>query len=98
MIRYHPKAENDLWNYARYLANRVSVNLANRFLKAAEATLLELEFMPGMGGIYIKRDGIRRIRIKGFKNHILYYKQLTEDTIELVRVIHGSRHNKRFKE
>lgn len=65
-----------------------------RFLDAAGATFRELARKPDLGALGEFRSpylaGIRRWRVKGFKNYLIFYRQ-REDGIEVIRVLHGAR-------
>jgi len=93
MIRRRPRAIEALIESAEYIGADSPMS-AERFLVAAERTFQELEGMPGMGHIYAsdnpKLSGIRVWAIKGFRNHLVFYRAL-DDGIDVLTVIHGAR-------
>jgi len=88
-----PQAESDLDELAEYLG-RDDRRLAERFLAAADATFADLTVTPGLGGLREFRDvrlqSLRSWRIRGFENWLVFYR-VTEEGIEVVRVLHGAR-------
>ena len=67
---------------------------ATRFLKAANETIERLAERPGLGSSLEtsnpELEGLRFRLVKGFKKYlILYIPQ--EDSIDVVRVLHGAR-------
>lgn len=92
-LRVEPRADRDLTDHATYLAEH-SLDLAIRFLAAAQATVDELLRMPEMGS---PRDfknprltGIRQWPIKSFGKYLVFYRPI-EEGISVVRVLHGAR-------
>ncbi|MFM9994383.1 MAG: type II toxin-antitoxin system RelE/ParE family toxin [Phycisphaerales bacterium] len=73
---------------------RDSVQAAERFLDACEATFDRLARWPGIGrkhpGIRRRFGRIRTFRIEGFPNHLVLY-EVVKDGIVVVRVVHGAR-------
>ncbi len=67
---------------------------ADRFLAEAEATMIRLARMPGLGERYEPDEplyaGLRYCRISRFRNYIIFYKPIP-DGIEVYRVLHGAR-------
>jgi len=63
-------------------------------MDAVEETLADLERMPGMGHRYesARRQlaGIRVWSVKGFPNHLIFYRP-TKEGIEVLHVLHGAR-------
>ena len=92
--RVLPAADRDLDDQAAYLAHEASLETALRFYDAADATFQTLARMSGMGERWVspepRLDGLRVFRIKGFENHLVFYRP-TEDGIAIVRVLHGAR-------
>ena len=74
---------------------------ALRFFSAAEASFFDLARTPAMGLVCEYRGargkGLRRWRVKGFENYLIFYRALPE-LIEIVRVLHGARDLKRMFE
>ena len=78
---------------ADYLAERGSLDASDRFLAATEAAFKKLAAMPGMG---VFRDygpefsGLRMWPVPKFTKYLIFYTA-TEETLEVVRVLHGAR-------
>lgn len=89
-----PKADRDLDGYADYLAEDANLDLALRFLAAADETFALLARQPNMGW----RSRIRRaelaplrvFRVTGFEHVLIFYRPLP-DGVDILRVVHGSR-------
>jgi len=86
-------AENDLVDCYIYLAENVSLAMADQFLKNAEASFNELALNPLMGSPLILQNpmfsGMRKWRVKQFINILIFYMP-RNDGVSIVRVIHGS--------
>lgn len=87
-----PQARQDLWEIAAYLAqDRLAV--AMRFLQAAENTYNQILKNPTLDSVSEFSSplllGIRRWRIKGFTNYLIFYRSTTTE-IEIIRVLHGA--------
>lgn len=94
-VQIRPQARRDLDDTAAYLADASeSVDLAYRFLDAAEASFERLVAMPGIGLAREYRDpalaNIRMWPIDGFHSYFIFYRCVEAD-IEIVRVIHAKR-------
>ena len=92
-IQVTPEASNDLDNEFDYLAER-NTDAARRFYAAAQETFVSLAEMPGAG---VLRDyqnpqlaGMRMRAIQGFRNYLAFYLT-TDDSIQILRVLHGAR-------
>ena len=89
-----PAADTDLDEQAQYLSENASLDTALRFYDSAAMTFAFLAEAPTIGPIRETKNpalaGIRLWRIKGFENHLIFYRP-TEDGIEIVRVLHGHR-------
>jgi toxin ParE1/3/4 len=88
-------ARRDLIAQWVWYAENASIDVADRFLEAADNTLHLLSTQPESGGLFFvnKRElqGMRRIRVSdGFEKILLFYFPL-QDGVDLVRVVHGSR-------
>ena len=92
LLKY-PEANRDLIEIADYIA-RDSIDAALRFLDAADATFLDLLAFPGMGAVRdVKNDQLGELRswaVRGFANYLIFYR-VTNEGIEIVRVLHGAR-------
>jgi toxin ParE1/3/4 len=88
-------AKCDLIEQWLWYAEQGGIEVADRFLSAAENTLELLFTQPSMGTPVLTRnsqlDGLRRFPVSdGFERILLFYFPLP-DAVDLVRVIHGSR-------
>lgn len=88
-------ARRDIVAQWLWYSENASIDVADRFLAAAETTLELLSTQPKSGAaVFVHRpelQGMRRARVSGgFEKILLFYFPL-EDGIDLVRVIHGSR-------
>lgn len=96
----HRAAMRDLAEHFDYIALD-SESAALRFYSAAESSFRDLAKNPTMGVACQFRSpkgkGLRRWRIKGFENHLIFYRPFN-DRIEIVRVLHGARNLKRMFE
>jgi toxin ParE1/3/4 len=93
VIERKPQAKLDLLQHFIYIGQN-NLGAAERFLVAVEEALEKLADMPGMGA---KREfrkpelvGIRSWVVTGFKNYIIFYKEINGG-IEVLRVLHGAR-------
>ncbi|MCC6322658.1 MAG: type II toxin-antitoxin system RelE/ParE family toxin [Phycisphaerales bacterium] len=93
MVRKLPAAVDDLLDQFTYIGLN-SLDAADRFLARAEATFAELCRYPGLGRSVAHAPramkGLRVLRIRGFPNHQVYYRELP-GAIEIVRVLHCAR-------
>ncbi len=93
MIVRRPAFIDALIENATYIGQD-SPAAAERFLAAAEATILQLQQTPRLGRIYESENprlaGIRVIHIKAFRNYLLFYR-LIPAGIELLHLLHGAR-------
>jgi toxin ParE1/3/4 len=88
-------AKRDLIEQWLWYAENASIDVADRFLRAAEKNLKQLANMPESGAPVLVRNptlrGIRRFPVSdGFEKILLFYFP-PQHGIDLVRVIHGSR-------
>ena len=89
----HPLAEQDLDNYATYIAqDKLEAGL--RLYECAEKTYQSLADFPEIGKRYRSSDpslkNIRFFPIKGFSKYLVFYLPIDKG-IEIVRVIRQSR-------
>ena len=86
-------ARLDLIETFAYLGN-ADPRVGDRFFAAVEATLQKIAEFPEMGSLCRvmnpKLNGLRRISVRGFKKHQVFYRN-EGATIRVVRVLHGSR-------
>ncbi|MGA2186545.1 MAG: type II toxin-antitoxin system RelE/ParE family toxin [Bryobacteraceae bacterium] len=88
-------AKRDLIRQWVWYAENASVEVADRFLAAADATLEMLAANPKIApATSVSRrelQGVRRFPVSdGFEKILLFHFPL-QDGVELIRVIHGSR-------
>src|SRR5438046_1229810 len=92
-ITKRPEAKRDLIAAAAYFGEQAGMRVSGRFLKAAEAAFETLAFMPRMGVVrdYGNPDfaGMRMWPVPRFRKYLIFYL-VTEEEIEIVRVLHGS--------
>ena len=99
-ILKHRAATRDLAEHFDYIGLD-SEAAALRFYSAAEASFRDLAQNPTIGVACEfrapKGKGLRRWRIKGFENYLIFYRPFT-DRIEITRILHGARNLKRMFE
>ncbi len=88
-----PRAERDIEECFVYIA-KDNLDTGVFFLVAVEDSLEQLAKFPLLGK---QRDfadkrfqNVRMWRVKGYEKYLIFY-QVTENTIEVIRVLHGSR-------
>ena len=95
-----PEADRDIEEQFDYLAAR-RLDAALRFLQATSDTFEQLAEMPGMGAPRRfnnpKLAGVRMWPIRGFENYLSFYLT-TEESIQVLRVLHGARNIERIFE
>ena len=88
-----PDADRDLEETAHFIGMD-NAKAAKRFLDAATAGFRSLSDAPRIGGrVEINNAalaGLRRRRVPGFENHLIFYR-VSEEAIEVIRVLHGAR-------
>ena len=88
-------AKRDLVAPWVWYAENASVEVADRFLKAAESSLNLLSTQPLSGTMIATRTpqlhGMRRIPVSGGFENILLFCFPLDDGVELVRAVHGNR-------
>ncbi len=83
-------AENDIDGIVAYLAER-NVEAAIALIDAIEETLRLVSRSPTIGTpVDAKPGGFRVVATRRFKNYLIYFR-LTDDRIEVARVVHGAR-------
>ena len=88
-------AKRDLIIQWVWYAETATIEVADRFLAATEATLALLATQPESGSPFFvhktELQGMRRFPVSdGFEKVLLFYFPL-QDGIDLVRVVHGRR-------
>lgn len=92
-------AKRDLIKHFAYLGEHGSIEVAERFLQAAERSLQRLAQMPDMGiSGKVQRGkfaGVRLWPISGFDRYIIVYRPL-KDGVQVERVIHSAQDYRRL--
>ena len=88
-------ARRDLIQQWVWYAENASIEVADRFLRAADKTLDLLSTQPESGAAFFARkpelQNMRQFPVSdGFGKILLFYFPL-QDGVDLVRVVHGSR-------
>ena len=87
-------AKRDLTDHFVFLGENASVDVARRFLHAANVSFQALAKMPELGAQRTFRNprwsSVRAWPVKGFERYLIFYRPLT-DGVEILRVIHGAR-------
>jgi toxin ParE1/3/4 len=94
-IVIRPAAARDVDDQAEYLSSQASEQVANRFLDGVNQAIQDAARMPAIGSPYPlsnpRLQGLRSCQARGrFRQHIIFYLP-TDDGIEVVRVLRGSR-------
>ena len=88
-----PRARAELHDQAEYISVEDEES-SRRFLAAASASFADLLATPGLGRLRRFRaarlHGLRSWRVRGFENWLMFYR-VTDDAVEIVRVLHGAR-------
>jgi toxin ParE1/3/4 len=88
-----PLAKSDLDEQSLYIA-KDSVNIALRFLDAAEAAFDRLRSFPGVGTrrhfLHSELKDVRSWPIPGFEKHVIFYRA-SSDLVDVLRVMHTAR-------
>lgn len=89
-----PAADRDLEDQAAYLSEAAGTDVALRFFESAASTFSFLTQTPEAGALRASElpslAGLRLWRIKGFELHLIFYR-VTDDSIEIVRLLHAHR-------
>lgn len=92
-VTRRPEVNRDLLEQADFIA-RQNLDAALRFLDSAEQTFRFLAESPDVGNPCNFSSplaaGLLRWRIRGFEKHLIFYR-ITEEGIDVVRVLHGAR-------
>ncbi len=92
-IRKKPQAERDIEECFVFIGEE-NLDVAVHFLVAVEDSIELLRKNPFLGNIRAFQNSrisnIRMTLVKGFHNYQIYYT-VGEESIEIVRVLHGSR-------
>jgi len=99
-IQKRPAAKRDLTLHFAWLAGEAGVELARKFLAAADESFQLLSRMPRIGPVKIyegKFAGIRMWPITGFEEFLIFYRAAAND-VQIERVIHAKRDYQRVLE
>lgn len=92
-VHKSPQALDDLAEQGAFIGHD-SLDAEIRFYDAAEAAFDRLAEMSLIGARVesgtATLTGLRRWRVPGFENHLIFYR-VTEEAIEVIRVLHGAR-------
>lgn len=93
-VTLRPRARLDLLEQFVYFGEQESVELADRYLAAVEATCLRLAVHPLIGVVYdsgiARLNSMRRIPVMRFENYLVFYLA-RQAGIDVIRVLHGAR-------
>jgi toxin ParE1/3/4 len=88
-----PIVIQDLIEIATYISND-NLDAGDRFIYAAESTFQLIAQSPSIGRLSGFTNPevaqLRQYPVKGFKNYLILY-ELTEEVIDIIRVVHGAR-------
>ena len=85
-------AQEDIYDIASYLADQ-SYDASIRFHDQVARTLERLEEMPELGTVcHFENTGdeVRVWPVKGFPNHLIFYRIKPRVVTTILRVLHGS--------
>ena len=89
-----PKADQDLDDYADYLAREASLEVALRFYAEAHNTFTLMAAHPNIGWParlnLPQLESLRVFRVSGFERMLILYRPLPAG-VDILRVVHGSR-------
>jgi toxin ParE1/3/4 len=92
-IVLRPRVADDLERQVEYLDQEASPEVGNRYLAAINAAFEQLAGMPGIGTRRdfnnVRLNGLRMWPVPGFPKYLIFYR-FTEETVEIVRVLHGA--------
>jgi plasmid stabilization system protein ParE len=92
-IDVRPKADADIEYCVEFIAQD-SLDSAARFIDAVQQTLSFITEWPETGRMYRSEHerlcGIRTHAIKGFSNHLVFYRVQGDETVLIVRVLYGA--------
>lgn len=95
-----PAADRDVEEIATFIGQD-NFGAAERFVSAATAAFHSLLELPNIGSRVSADDprlaGLRRRRVPRFANYLIFYR-VTEEAIQIIRVLHGARDIERLLE
>jgi len=95
-VRFLPAASQAVAAQADYYVSVSESNLHERWRRAVERSFVALLSVPTGGALCHFNDpklaDLRRWPVKGFPNHLIFYRYLDEEnTLIVVDVVHGAR-------
>lgn len=94
LVEKSPQFKEDLRAVANLIAEH-NVDVSIRFLTNVEETARHLSICPISGTSCRFRNpvvrGLRMITVRRFRNYLIYFR-LIDDRVELIRLVHGARH------
>jgi toxin ParE1/3/4 len=88
-ITFRPKAEADLFELYRYIAERVGHAIAGRYIDRIESACMALENTPARG---TRRDDIRPgLRTIGFERRATIAFKIVGREVVIIRIFYGGR-------
>ena len=89
-VRYLPLAEDDVLDAVTYLADKLgNPNAAAALLNELDKKAQRIARFPYAGDLYRTTRPVRdEVRMMSVKSYVLYYT-VTEDTVEVRRLLHG---------
>src|SRR5687767_9450389 len=93
-VRYHRDVFSDIDEIVDYIA-KDNLEAALRFAPAVTEAIRRLSEVPGSGGPRRFKNprlaGIRSSAIRGFRNHLILYRQDPDGAVRILTVTHGAR-------
>ncbi len=93
VVRKREATRRDLVAHFVYLAEEAGLDTADRFLKNAESTFVDLSLRPYSGTLVASAlpelQGIRRWRVRDFESWLIFYLP-TQDGVSIVRVLYAT--------
>jgi toxin ParE1/3/4 len=94
-VYFFPRAREDLLDQATYLAEHASLEIAERFLTAAETSASRLAEMPRIGHVWRgtrreTQEGVRVWTVEGFPRILIFYR-VDASVVAVLRILHSAR-------
>jgi toxin ParE1/3/4 len=93
-LSFRDAAVSDILEQAEWYEEQADLALGARWERAVSSALIRLAQHPHFGTpCRFASDslrGIRRIPVKGFSKHLIFYR-IEKDEVMILRVIHGAR-------
>ena len=90
-----PLADRHLDEQAFHIATHSGLEMGHRFYDDAERTFQRLAINPGLGKRtnyqnHLLKDS-RVFRMQRFNKHLIFYRPLPKEGIEIIDILHGAR-------